>query len=86
MAEPIYIRLGMDIMAIKNTVYEYCKNCGGKNASLRDDYVYTGSHRCPDANKDPLYPRNPPKRFYKDNVDFERNVQDKAIEGNDDGQ
>jgi hypothetical protein len=42
---------------LKPTIYEACRECGQKDAQIRNGQVFWGMHKCPKA---PPGPRQPP--------------------------
>ena len=65
-------------MSIKRTIYEFCKNCGQKDAFVRDGVMYWG-HKCP---KGPTGPSTPPRSIFhwEDSVIFIRNPEDEQTD------
>lgn len=61
-------------MGLKTTIYEYCRECGEKNAEIRGNDVAHG-HKCPKA---PPGPRQPPRLSRLRDVIFVPRASDSA--------
>lgn len=54
-------------MSLKPTIYEYCQQCGQKDAEIRGSTVWSGMHMCKKA---PPGPKDPPRDWQLARVIF----------------